>query len=347
MLSVAVTEQTQVAEARREAAGHARSLGFAEKDVERVALVATELATNLVRHATLGELLLSTCEFDGGDGVQLIALDDGPGMRDPGACLRDGYSTAGGAGTGLGAVRRLSDQFDVYSRAGAGTAILARLAPHRGMAAASRAGGVDQGGVDQGGLDRGNLAWDAVVQPKPGEQACGDGWSAHVGDTRTAFLMSDGIGHGPLASAATAEAIRVFQNVGGEAPARAMQAIHAALAGTRGAAAAIAQVDRRAREIRYCGIGNICTTIFQQSGSRKAVSQNGTLGHSVRKLQEFVYPFPDGAMLVMHSDGLSTSWDLDGHNGLAGHPPATIAAILYRRHRRLRDDAAVLVVKAT
>lgn len=347
MLSIAVTEQTQVAEARREAVGHARSLGFPEQDVERVALVATELATNLVRHARLGEILLSTCEIDGDDAVQLIALDDGPGMRDPETCLRDGYSTAGGAGTGLGAVRRLSDRFDLYSRAEAGTAILSRLAPRRGRPA-SRAGVAVPGPDDR----RGGLAWDAVVQPKPGEQACGDGWSVHAGETHTAFLMCDGIGHGPLASAATAEAVRLFQKVGGEAPARAMQAIHAALAGTRGAAAAIARLDHSTREIRYCGIGNICTTVFppggsQPGGSRRAVSQNGTLGHAVRKLQEFVYPFPGAATLVMHSDGLSTSWDLDGHNGLAGHLPATVAAVLYRRHRRQRDDAAVLVVKST
>lgn len=336
MLSVVVTEQTQVAEARREAVNYARFLGFAEQDVERVALVSTELATNLVRHATGGELLLSTCELDGGDALQLIALDDGPGMRDPEACLRDGYSTMGGSGTGLGAVRRLSDQLDVYSRAGAGTAVLARLAPRRGGPSTPRTGNPD----------RGSLVWDAVVQPKPGQQACGDGWSAHVGDAHTAFLVSDGIGHGALASAATAEAIRVFQKVGGEAPGRAMQALHVALAGTRGAAAAIARVDPVAREVRYCGIGNISGTIFQPGGARRMVSHNGTLGHSVRKLQEFVYPCPHGATLVMHSDGLSANWYLDDHDGLADHLPATIAAVLYRCHRRLRDDAAVLVVKA-
>src|SRR5690606_20385529 len=106
-------------------------LGFAEPDAERVALAATELATNLVRHAIDGELLIAVCSEQGQRGVELISLDGGPGMRDPGACFRDGYSTTGGAGTGLGAAQRLSDLLDLYSQPGEGTVIVARLVPRQ------------------------------------------------------------------------------------------------------------------------------------------------------------------------------------------------------------------------
>jgi len=329
MRSIAVTEQSQVAEARREAAGLARALEFAEHDVERVALVATELATNLVRHAAGGELLISAGVAGG---VRLVSLDSGPGMRDPEACRRDGYSTAGGSGTGLGAIGRIADRFDLWSRLGSGTTIVVHLL----------AGGSKQHANPVAGLE-----WDAVVQPKPGETACGDGWSAHVHSRGAAFLVSDGIGHGQLAADATAQAGRVFEKAGGDPPGECMRALHSALGGTRGAAAAVARVDLATREMTFCGIGNIAATVFHGDSVRRAVSQNGTLGHSVRKIQEFVYPFPQGAVLVMHSDGLTTSWDLRELDGLAGHAAATIAGVLHKRHRRGRDDAAVLVVKST
>lgn len=330
MLGISVTEPSRVAEVRRETMACARAYGLAQPDAERAALIATELATNLVRHATDGEMLIGLCTVDGSPGVQLIALDGGPGMRDPETCLRDGYSTAGGAGTGLGAVRRLADRLDIHSVWQVGTVVVARVLPKRRPAPAP---------------DTCPLEWDAVVRPKPGEQACGDGWSARADASGATFLLSDGIGHGALAASATAAAIRVFDREGDRGPAGAMQTIHAALAGTRGAAAAIAAVDTDAREMRYCGIGNISATVFLRDGARKAVSHNGTLGHSVRKVQEFTYPYSEDAVLVMHSDGLGTRWSLDDEPGLSRHPPITIAAALYRRHRRGRDDAAVLVVK--
>lgn len=328
MHSVAVTEQSQVSEARREALGVARNAGLAEHDAERVALVATELATNLVRHAVDGELLVS---LPASGGVQVMSIDAGPGMHDPELCRRDGFSTAGGSGTGLGAVGRIADHLDLYSLPGAGTAIVAQVLPRSATRTAPAAG----------------LGWEAVVQAKPGQEACGDGCSVRLdGAGIVSFLMSDGIGHGPLAADAAQQSIRTFQRTAGEPPGRSMQAIHTALAGTRGSASAIARIDLAARELTYCGIGNIACSIFHGGSSRRAVSQSGTLGHSVRRVQEFVYPFPDGAVLMMHSDGLTSSWDLGGHAGLERHEPATIAGFLHKRHRRGRDDAAILVAKA-
>ena len=104
MIAIPVQDQSQVAEARREAAETAERHGFGGADSGRVALVATELATNLVKHGKGGEILIGTYEDGEGGGIELLALDRGPGMPNLALCLEDGYSSAGTSGRGLGAV---------------------------------------------------------------------------------------------------------------------------------------------------------------------------------------------------------------------------------------------------
>src|SRR4051794_25187070 len=122
-----VKDPSQVAEARRMAGDLARRSGFDEVDAGRVALVATELATNLVRHGGGGTLVAESFEDADGSGVELLSLDKGPGMADVQRSFSDGYSTAGSAGTGLGAVSRVADRCVVFSRPGEGTALMARF----------------------------------------------------------------------------------------------------------------------------------------------------------------------------------------------------------------------------
>ena len=98
--------------------------------------------------------------------------------------------------------------------------------------------------------------------------------------------------------------------------------------------------------VRYAGVGNISTTIVGAEGSRSLVSHNGTVGHQMRTVQELDYPWPEGALLVAHSDGLKSHWRLDAYAGLAEHRAAVVAAALWRDHLRGRDDVTVVAVKA-
>src|SRR5690348_7468410 len=107
-----VDDESKVGEVRRAAQAMA-GFEFDAQAAGRVAIVATELATNLLRHAGGGELLLQTLGIEGTAVVEMLALDRGPGMADVERCMMDGYSTIGTPGTGLGAVRRLADEFDI------------------------------------------------------------------------------------------------------------------------------------------------------------------------------------------------------------------------------------------
>jgi anti-sigma regulatory factor (Ser/Thr protein kinase) len=305
----------------------ARGAGFDETDAHRAGLVATEMATNLVKHAAGGgEILLRRIAADAE--VELLAIDRGPGMRNVAASSADGHSTTGSPGTGLGAIRRLSDEFDVFSRAPGGTAVFARLRSRSARRATSRA--------FQVGL---------VAVAKAGESVTGDGWCVSHSPAAVSVLLADGLGHGVEAADASSAAIAVFTQRPHAKPAEALEAVHLGLRHTRGAAAAVASLNRPSRVVTFAGVGNIGAVITLDGTVRHAVSHNGTLGHEARRFREYTYPWEAGSLLVMHSDGLTSHWSLDVYPGLRMQHPSLVAAVLYRDFSRQRDAVTVLVAR--
>jgi anti-sigma regulatory factor (Ser/Thr protein kinase) len=326
MIAVTVQEQSQVSEARRRAAEIAERHGFGSTDAGKVALVATELATNLIKHSPGGEILVGTYEDPESSGVELMALDQGPGMANVAACLADGYSSVGTRGHGLGAVIRQSHFVDIAAWPGVGTAVLARIAP--GQTSLARAPS--------------EPGWGAVSVPMPGQEVCGDSWSVSTnGET---LFVADGLGHGPEAAEAAVQGVRLFHRYSGHQVPTLLDYVHGGLRATRGAAVAIARFDRAAGKIVYAGVGNVAGALAVNGNLRRMVSMPGTAGHNARKIQAFDYPF-SGGLVIMHSDGLQSSWTLDRYAGLATFHPALIAGVLYRDLTRRRDDATVLVAR--
>src|SRR5262249_6823084 len=135
-LHIAMTDPSQTAAARRMAVELASHGNLGETICGKVALVVTELATNLVKHASKGELLFQLLKTAEGaaEGFEVLSLDGGPGMADSARALQDGYSTTGSPGTGLGAIIRMADEFDVYSQPGRGTGVVARIFSQAGRA---------------------------------------------------------------------------------------------------------------------------------------------------------------------------------------------------------------------
>jgi anti-sigma regulatory factor (Ser/Thr protein kinase) len=326
-----VVEETSItAEARRTAREMALGLGMEEGGAEHVAIATTEACTNLLKHAGGGQVLLQT-STEGSAAVpllELLAVDRGPGMSNLEQCLQDGYSTGGSPGQGLGAIQRLSEQSDIYTVAGKGTAVLARWwLSGNGWHRAQRIG--------------------AVNVSKPGQEVCGDAWGcAQTGDDLV-IMVADGLGHGLEAKLASTEAVRQLYENPDLPPKTLLTRTHQALRSTRGAAVAIAHVDPQRGKLTFAGVGNIAARIYDGSVSRQnLVSLNGTAGHQCERIQEFNYPWPEDGLLILHSDGLSTSTGLESYPGLAARDPALIAGVLYRDFCRGRDDATVVVVKA-
>lgn len=320
-------ERSQVGNARRAAVEFATSSGFDQEQAGKVGLAATEVATNVLKHAGRGRLLLRALQSDGIGGVEIIALDKGPGIADVSASLRDGHSTTGTLGGGLGALSRMSESFEIFTQPGRGTAVRLEL-----WAKPLPAGAPP-------------LETGALAIPKPGETVCGDGWALEEWRDQLSVLLADGLGHGLSAHEAARAATETFHAHAKDEPGAILEACHGALARTRGAAVATAKVLASSERGIFAGIGNIVCRVEGSTANRHLVSHNGTVGHTMRKLQEFAFPWPRGALLVMHSDGLGTHWDLATYPGLAARHPALIAAVLYRDYDRGRDDVSVVVIR--
>ncbi len=329
--AIAVTEASQVAEGRRLALWLASSLDFSEERSGRAALIASELASNLHKHARSGELLfrrLRTADGDA-DGMEILALDKGPGIPDMALSRRDGYSTTGTLGHGLGAIGRQADQIEIYSQP-TGTVVAARLWRTPPVPGASH------GPYEVG----------AVHVAKEGEEICGDDWAWRQRDARLSIFVADGLGHGLLAHEAAATATRAFSAGHELRPVQLVEEVHAALRPTRGAAVASLSVDLERRTAAYAGLGNIGGVVLHPTGGRHSmVSHNGTAGHTAARIQEFHYPVPPGASVILFTDGLASHWDLKAYPGLQRRSASVIAGVLYRDFSRRRDDVTVVVAR--
>lgn len=324
---VEIAEPSQSAAARRAAVRFALDSGFDDTGAGRIALVATEMATNLLKHAGGGAIVIQHIADGDGDGLELLSLDKGPGIADVPRALEDGFSTSGGPGTGLGAMRRQADRFAIYARPGRGTALMARFV---------RA---------QSPGERGGVTLGAVVEAHPGETEVGDDWAFGAAPDGPSLLMADGSGHGPLAAKAAQTAVSAFRAHLSRDPAALVEAIHQALRPTRGAAIALARIDRREKLVRFVGIGNITGATLDDGSVRRMVSHNGTAGHVAGRIREFTYPYTEAATVILHSDGLSAKWDVAAYPGLAACHPGLIAGVLFRDFRRGRDDASIVVMR--
>ncbi len=321
-----IDDPSRVAEVRRFASTIAQKEALDNAACANAEVVATEIATNLVKHATQGEIHIAGLSESGRAGIEFLSIDRGPGMSNIDQCIKDGFSSAGSSGTGLGAIVRLSHEFDAYSKPDKGTVLVSRI----------WAGGMPT---------ETTLSVGSISVPVRGEETSGDSWAIHANQTTASLIVADGLGHGILAAEASQEAIAAFRANVDCTSVAALDQVHRRLRGTRGAAVAIAQVDLAGLTVKYAGIGNISGLIAGGPRVQSMVSHNGTAGHEARRLHEFSYDLPPRWTLIMHSDGITTSWNLDHYPGLIHLHPSLIAGVLYRDASRYRDDACVVVVK--
>jgi anti-sigma regulatory factor (Ser/Thr protein kinase) len=323
---VEVDSTGDVGRARRLAAAAAERAGLPVDRVHRVALAVTELATNLVKHAGRGLVVVSGLP----GALDVLSLDRGPGIRRLGDSMRDGFSTTGSMGGGLGTVRRSCDAFDIFPVPGKGTAVLARWRT-RPEPAGPRVG--------------------AAMTTAPGETACGDQWLALTVGESLNVVVSDGLGHGEPAERASKAAVDVFAGAVGEGlgPARLLGVMQPVLLGTRGATVAVAQVTPSAGRLRFSGVGNVAGRLYPRPGARPSalLSRPGIVGGVRPRVVETTHEWHPSSWLTLHSDGVSERWQADAWPGLFDHDPALVAGWILAQHGRGRDDACVVAVSGS
>jgi anti-sigma regulatory factor (Ser/Thr protein kinase) len=321
---VPITDASSVGEARRRGLLLADRVGFDSVRSGEFGLLITEVSRNVLVHGGGGQMIMVGTKNGNGAVASVLALDNGPGIPDITKAMGDGYSTAGTMGGGMGAMKRIATSLEVFTNR-SGTIVLLELG------SPSKKGGMQVAGM---------------AVPYPGERLSGDGWAYHQTQERTVILLVDGLGHGVSAAEAADEAVAIFGNRVERPPSEILSYVHDGLRKTRGAVAAVAEILPAQKTLNYAGVGNISASLLSKQASRSLVSHSGTLGLATAKIQEFKTDWPADAILIMHSDGVQTRWDLSSYSGLLARHPAVIGAALLRDFRRQRDDASVVVVKA-
>lgn len=322
--AVEITDATSVGAARRSAAYAAAKLGLNETRAGELAILVNEVSRNVLIHGGGGQVIVMGIAHHQNPVARILALDKGKGIENLAQAISDGYSTAGTMGAGLGAMKRLANRFDVFTGK-SGTIILLEVGNSE---------------------TRDHLQFAGMALPYPGERVSGDGWYCEVEDKRTVALLVDGLGHGRGAAEAAQQAIATFRQRASLAPGEILNYVHDALKKTRGAVAAVAEICPAQGTLTYAGVGNISASILSGGKSRSLMSHNGTLGMTIQRIQELRFEWTPDSVFVMHSDGLHSKWDLSSYAGLINRHPALICGALIRDHRRHRDDASVLVLKA-
>ena len=328
--TIAVDDPSRIAEVRRAAALIGHTVGLTPELVAQASLVTSELCTNILKYAGRGHIWLNPlCAKGTAYGLDIVASDQGPGITDFEASAKDGFSTGGSLGIGLGSIRRAAALFDVYTGPGLGTALLVRL--HEKKVAAPADDGFTVG---------------SRMTPIRGETVSGDGWSClRFGDSMAVALV-DGLGHGPKAAEAAHAAVEAFHaSIRAVGPAQAIQRAHQELKSTRGAVMAVACLDARAQTLRFAGLGNISAVIYTQGDMVRLASNDGTVGYGVRAARESTASWTPRSTLILNTDGLSSRWSLAKHPGLLACHPMLIAAVLHRDFARNTDDATAVVIQ--
>jgi anti-sigma regulatory factor (Ser/Thr protein kinase)/serine/threonine protein phosphatase PrpC len=318
-----------VREAGDTAKHFANSLGFTSVHCEEICLVVTELASNLLRHASGGTIVLSRIEDDGRQGIQIESEDSGPGIPDVDQAMADGYSTVGGLGTGLGTVNRLMDDVEFINRQPAGLRVDCKrwVRP-----------------LEPGRLQS-PLVFGAAARPFRQLAENGDAflfkqWSGHA-----LVGVIDGLGHGPQAQRASQMARQYVEQHFDQPLESIFRGTGRACRATRGVVMALAHFDLANHRLTVAGIGNIEVRLVGSPERFNLITRRGVLGMNAPNAVSTEHPWTSSSMLIMHSDGLKTHWDWKDFRDLEREAPSLIAQRLLEILGKTEDDATIIVAK--
>ncbi|WP_246074221.1 SpoIIE family protein phosphatase [Flavobacterium daemonense] len=309
----------------------ALQLGFKPHRAAETDIIVAELTSNLIKYANGGELLYRANHNGSFNEIEIYCLDKGIGIDNIAKIMNDGYSTSSTLGHGIGAIKRLSNDFQIYSMRGWGTVQYVKICDKADHPISASSTGLD---------------FSAISVNYPGERLCGDGY--HIKHSKKGFqiFVGDGLGHGANAHEAVGQAIRAFKQCTESHPVAMLRYVHDYVKKSRGLVATIASVDYETQSWNICGIGNINTRIYSGLDNKTYTPYNGIIGHNIpRTINSTVVPYQKHQVIVMHSDGLRTRWNLSELNSIIKQSPGIIASALYKDNVRGTDDATILVGK--
>lgn len=307
----------------------ASSIGFDETVCEEIAIVATELTTNILVHAGSGEVTVA-CVTDGDrEGIRIETRDAGPGIDDISAAFADGSTTAGSLGGGLGAVNRLMDQVTVADpgEPNYGTYIVATrwLRP-----------------VYERTIDC-PLSIGAASRPLTPGEANGDTFIISRWDDSALVGVIDGLGHGPAAHEAAMAAKQYVESHFDNDLTSIFAGAERACVGTRGVVMTLARFDWSAGTVTVGAVGNIKAKVTGDGGP-SIVQRRGVIGANGPSPQVSTTDWDPTNIFVLFSDGVESHWQWSDFTGSLDASATVIARDLLSQYGKDHDDATVMVV---
>jgi anti-sigma regulatory factor (Ser/Thr protein kinase) len=306
------------------------SHNFTELRVAEIDIILAEMTSNLFKYANGGEILTGYFEDKEQSYIELISIDNGPGMNDLSRMMVDGYSSSNTVGHGFGSMKRLSDHFEAFSAKGWGTIMVSRVYKVKPA---------------KNSLVK-NIQLYSLVVSKPGETVSGDGHYYKIIDNNIKILVGDGLGHGPEANKAVNEAVNVFKLCIDNSPVEIIRYIHPDVRKTRGLVATVAVFDIGAKQLRIAGVGNIATKLSGLQQTKNIMSYNGIIGHNIpNTMNDTTIDFTGYNQLVLCSDGIRSRWEINNPSGLSRYDISLQAVAIYKDYARRTDDMSVMIVK--
>lgn len=315
---------------KKEIHAKAAAAGFTERKVGEIDIVVAELVSNLVRHGGGGQLFVKLIEESEVQGIEIISVDSGPGIADVNRVMEDGVSTKGSLGQGLGAIKRLSQVFQVYSQRNWGTIVLVRV--------------FNEEMPNFRKPPKADIRYLAL--PKPGEEYCGDRFISVTTPQHIKLFFGDGLGHGPEAEKAVTMACDAFQKFTDPDPVQIIRYLNSEVKKSRGLVGTAAVFDVKAATWRICGVGNISTRMYNGAVPKNHMSYNGIIGLNVpNTLNAQESPYEKGQLLIMCSDGLKSRWDMLKFPSVLRYDYSVLLAALIKDFARHTDDMSVMACK--
>jgi len=303
--------------------------GMSESKINQIDLIVAEMTSNLFKYSDDGELLLGVFANGGSPYLELISIDNGPGMINPSRMMQDGVSTSNTLGHGLGSMKRLSDVFELYSQIGWGTIVLSRV----------------YNDPEQANV-KAKVIMSPIVVFKPGEKTSGDGFTFKKTDKYLKMMLADGLGHGPEANRAVNEAAAAFKVFPDYSPSETIRFIHQAIKKTRGAVINILSYDYAKRMWSTVGVGNIAVRMSGPVNFKNHMSYNGIVGHNIpNTLNDQEYAADEYNQAMLCSDGIKTRIDMARYPMMYKYDLTVLAAAIYKDHARRNDDMSVVIAK--
>ncbi len=342
ILSLPIDNESDIGVCRRKGVGLATQLGFDEVKSGEVAILISELVTNVLKHGGgKGKILIcQVANNENKKAIEVWCCDSGNGIHNFQKALKDGFTGKDTLGIGLGSIKRFSDELEInpvlsptfkdnyFSGNNYNHCIRSlKWVPTKGWI----------------GLNK-KLITGAVSRPHPGEILNGDAYLInHVNPNITIAAVIDGLGHGKEANLASESAKEQIMLNSGLPLDNLLNHVHNSIRGTRGGVIGLVRINTETNKLIFTGIGNIESFIITDNGKKTLLSFGGILGHNMRTPRLFEFDFKPGYTLCMYSDGITTRWrpeELDWND-----TPQKNAEFILNNYSRQNDDATVLIIR--